>query len=125
MRASMGRRLVFVLSVVLLAAPGCSICRSKAIVDAEQYAARGYETRIACYYLNLDGLLWGAFVWKSHCQAQVLTDDDWRWVGEYGGLRKTPTFSARGAVYSWTVKEYRGLLASHGIKTPALYAETQ
>ena len=119
------RRAWVFLFFALLAASSCSTCREKSVVDAERYAAQGYETRVACYYLNLDGLLWGAFLWKSHCQAQARAGSDWQWVGECGGLKKSPTFRPKGEVYSWSVRDYRDLLAAHGKKTPARYAQGQ
>ena len=109
------------LFLVLVVAPSCSTCREKAIIDAEQYAAEGYQTRVACYMLCLDGLLWGAFVWKSHCQARVRAGDSWLWVGEWGGLHKDPTFRPKGEIFSWTVQGYRDLLTAHGKSVPAQY----
>ncbi len=109
--------------LALFAGPSCSTCREKAIVDAERYAAEGYQTRVACYGLCLDGLLWGAFVWRSHCQARVRAGDSWLWVGEWGGLREEPTFRPKGEIFSWTVQGYRDLLTAHGKRVPAHYAE--
>ena len=110
------------LFLLLFVAPSCSTCREKAIIDAEHYGANGYQTRIACYNLCLDGLLWGAFIWKSHCQARVRVGDDWLWVGPWGRLRREPTFRPKGDIFSWTVQEYRDLLTTHGKRVPAQYA---
>jgi hypothetical protein len=107
------RWLLIVLSLSLSLA-SCSTCRETSIRDAEKYAAQGQQSRIACYYLNLDGLLWGGFVWKSHCQAQVRVADEWRWIGEFGGLRKEPTFRPRGEVFTWTIEGYKQLLKDNG-----------
>ncbi len=116
-------RVRVLLFLALFVVPSCSVCRVKAIVYAERYAAQGHETKVACYALNLDGLLWGAFVWKSHCQAMVRTGDGWLWVGEWGGLHREPTFMPKGETFSWTVQEYRNLLIMHGKSVPPQYVE--
>ncbi len=97
-------------ALVVLFLAGCADCRMAAIKDAERYQAQGKETQIACYYLNLDGLLWGAFVWKSHCQAQIKVGETWKWAGEFGGLRQEPTFRPRGEVYTWSLEGYKKLI---------------
>ena len=108
--------------VIVLCLAACGTCRVRAIEDAENWAARGEQSRIACYYVGLEGRLAGAFIWNADCQAQVLRDGRWLWVGKFGGLKESPTYSMRQVepgkdYYTWTVDAYKGLLSSHGKAT--------
>ena len=85
----------------------CTICREAAVRDAERYRVRGYQTRIATYDLKLEGLLYGAFLWTHHAQAQVYRDEKWHWVCEFGGLCDEPTFRVGRMVVLWDVQEYK------------------
>jgi len=106
--------LLLLLAFFFLASSGCTICRHAAIKDADKYTDQGYETRIVVYDLSLDGLLWGAFIWDHHAQAQVKKDGHWYWVCELGGLCEEPTFTIKSIMYYWEVQEFKDLLAKHG-----------
>ena len=108
-RKPVNRPQLFAAALVVCAAlvAGCATCRERSVADAERLRARGYETRVAAYALNLDGLIYGAGIWKAHAQAQVLMDGRWLWVGEFGGLREEPTFRPKGWVVVWPVEEYK------------------
>ena len=94
-------------------------CREKAVLDAEQYAAMGREVRIAAYCVGVVGRIVGMGLWSSHVQAQVWDGTEWLWVGEFGGLHKTPTYSTRPMVISdtktypyiwWSLEDYKKML---------------
>jgi hypothetical protein len=70
---------------LLLLLSGCSLCRDKAVQDAENYQALGRETRIAAYCVGADGYALGLGLWSSHVQAQVLEGSTWMWAAEFGG----------------------------------------
>ena len=89
---------------------GCTTCRVTSVEDANKYARSGYETRIAVYKTGLDGLLWGAFMWTHHAQAQVYVGNEWKWV-ETLGLSDSPTFSiADNEIYYWRATDYASFL---------------
>jgi len=89
---------------------GCTTCRVTSVEDANKYARSGYETRIVVYKTGLDGLLWGAFLWTHHAQAQVYIDNEWKWV-EALGLSDSPTFSiADNEIYYWRPTDYASFL---------------
>jgi len=96
----------------------CTICREAAIRDAEQYARRGYEARIATYDLNIDGRMYGAFLWSHHAQAQVYRNEKWYWVCELGGLCEEPTFTIKRIVVLWDVDEYRKAVRPRSVSQP-------
>ena len=92
--------------ILLIALCGCTTCRVTSVEDANVYASKGYQTRIAIYKTGLDGLLWGAFLWRHHAQAQVFIDDQWKWVGTLG-LSDSPTFSiADNEIHYWEAANY-------------------
>jgi len=94
---------------------GCKTCRVTSVEDANAYASKGYQTRIAVYKTGLDGLLWGAFLWTHHAQAQVLIDGKWKWVGILG-LSDSPTFSiADDEIYYRGVGEYTAFLKTNNL----------
>ena len=106
-------------ALAVFALAGCANCRTGAIADATRYRDRGYEPRVACYHLNLDGRAAGAFLWSSHCQGQALVDGQWKWIG-VTGLRDTSTYSRRqvepvqfreGTDYFWwSIEDYQKLI---------------
>ncbi len=97
-------------ALLLFALISCSMCRETAVRDAEWYSAKGYPVRIATYDLQLDGLLYGAFLWKHHAQAQVYRHGNWYWVCELGGLCKEPTFRTKRMLVLWDVREYKSAI---------------
>ncbi len=98
--------------LILLSA--CQTCRVTSVEDAFAYQAKGYETRVAIYPVGMDGLLWGAFLWTHHAQAQVLVDGQWKWVGMVS-LTDTPTFSIQGDVTYWQPTIYQEWLHAQGL----------
>jgi hypothetical protein len=98
---------VLVAALVLSALISCTLCREAAIRDAEWYARQGDEVRIATYDLKLGGLLYGAFLWTHHAQAQVYRHGKWYWVCELGGLCDAPTFRSKRMLVLWDVQEYK------------------
>lgn len=88
----------------------CSTCRVTSVEDATKYTRKGYDTRIAVYKTGLDGLLWGAFLWSHHAQAQVLVENKWKWVGTTG-LSDTPTFTVmNNEIHYWRPTDYAAFL---------------
>jgi len=94
-------------------------CREKAVQDAEEYRAMGREVRIAAYCVGVVGRIIGMGLWSSHVQAQVWDGKTWLWVGEFGGLHKTPTYDTRPMVISetetysyiwWSLEDYKSML---------------
>ena len=59
-RGSTGFAALLILSLFLLTS--CGLCTSTAIRDAQRYEAKGYTALVGCYKLNLDGLIYGAFI---------------------------------------------------------------
>ena len=101
------KKVILILLVLLIS--GCSLCRYKAVNDAEVYQAQGYQVQITTYKQGWDGLIWGMGIWTHHAQARVF-EDGWQWVGEFGGLQKTPTFSIAGDVVNWKLEVYKAAL---------------
>ena len=100
---------IFVM-VAVLAFCGCTTCRVVSVEDADRYARSGYETRIAVYKTGVDGLLIGGFLWTHHAQAQVLVNNEWKWV-DGTDLADSPTFSiADNEIYYWRPVDYAGFL---------------
>ena len=100
-------KFLFAAAVLSALVTSCTVCRQAAVRDAEQYSMQGYEVRIATYELKLDGLLYGAFLWTHHAQAQVYRHEKWYWVCEIGGLCDEPTFRVKRMVVLWDVEEYK------------------
>jgi hypothetical protein len=105
-------RRIFI-GLLLLSLTGCALCGPQALWNADKYQKAGYATRIVVYDLQLDGLLYGAFIYKFHAQCQVLKDGQWLYVGEFGGLSFEPTFRMKRIQYEWTPEAFRALLAQH------------
>ena len=94
----------------------CAIhtCRVQSILDAEDYARQGYDTRIAVYRLGFEGKVWGLGIWQYHAQGQVYMDGKWHWL-DNAGPSDSPTYSmADDEIYYWTVNEYKRLLDENG-----------
>jgi len=94
-------------------------CRGKAVRDAENYRAIGKDVRISAYCVGAVGRIIGMGLWSSHVQAQVWDGETWLWVGEFGGLHKTPTYDTRPMVISetetygyiwWSLEDYKSML---------------
>ena len=107
-----------VVGIVLLLY-GCATCREKAVQNAENYRAIGKDVRISAYCIGVVGRIIGMGLWSSHVQAQVWDGADWLWVGEFGGLHKTPTYSTRPMIVSetetydyiwWSLDVYKSML---------------
>jgi len=104
------KTLLIIVIIALIPFLGCTTCRVTSVEDANHYAAKGFQTRIAVYKVGPDGLLWGAGIWTHHAQAQVLVENEWKWVGTMG-LENTPTFSiADDEIYYWRATDYAGFL---------------
>ena len=108
------KHLCFLLAAFLLFLVSCQTCRVTSVEDALEYQAKGYETRVAIYPVGMDGLLWGAFLWTHHAQAQVLVDGQWKWVGMVS-LTDTPTFSVQGDITYRDAREYHEWLHAQGL----------
>ena len=106
--------LYLALAAFLLFLCACQTCRVTSCEDALEYQQKGYETRVAIYPVGMDGLLWGAFLWTHHAQAQVKVDGKWKWVGMVS-LTDTPTFSIQGDVTYWQPSIYQGWLHGQGL----------
>lgn len=101
--------------ILVISFCGCTTCRVTSVEDAGAYANKGYQTRIVIYRTGMDGLLWGAFLWTHHAQAQVYIDDKWKWVGMLG-LSDSPTFSiADNEIYYREVAEYAVFLETNNL----------
>ena len=105
--------------VIVLLLYGCATCREKAVQNAENYRAIGKDVRISAYCIGVVGRIIGMGLWSSHVQAQVWDGADWLWVGEFGGLHKTPTYSTRPMIVSetetydyiwWSLEDYKSML---------------
>ena len=103
------------MGIVLMSVVACATCREQALSNSDKYQALGYATRIVVYDLGIDGLLYGAFVWRYHAQCQVLKGEQWLYVCEFGGLCTEPRFRIRRVQYEWTPEAYRKLLRDHGL----------
>ena len=110
----MKKALLMIAIVASISFCGCMTCRVTSVEDADRYARSGYETRIAVYKTGLDGLLIGGFLWTHHAQAQVLVDNEWKWI-KGTELSDSPAFSiADNELYYWRVSDYASFLrASH------------
>ena len=104
---------------MILLLTGCATCREIAVKDARHYQAKGYDVRISAYCVGAAGRIVGMGLWSSHTQAQVWDGTEWLWVGEFGGLYKTPTYSTRPIVISdtetypyiwWSLDDYKSML---------------
>lgn len=107
---------VLIITLILVTSLcGCTTCRVTSVEDASTYISKGYDARIAIYRTGLDGLLWGAFLWTHHAQAQVYVDDRWKWVGMLG-LTDSPTFSVSDdEIYYREVTEYTAFLKKNNL----------
>lgn len=81
---------------------------------AEEWAGKGYETRIACYYHEPIDPSVANVLWKSHCQAQVLEGADWLWITG-GQTSPTPERPFRRVdpeidYWYWSIEEYQKLI---------------
>jgi hypothetical protein len=101
---------IFIVAFIVSLLACCTLCRDGAVRDAERYAKRGYEARIATYDLKMDGSLYGAFLWNHHAQAQVYHSGKWLWVCELKGLCEEPTFRVNRMVVLWDVEDYKNAL---------------
>jgi len=107
------------ITVVIVFLSGCATCREGAVRDAEKYFAMGRDVRISAYCVGAAGRIVGMGLWSSHTQAQVRGDGtEWLWVGEFGGLHKTPTYSTRPMIIKtgtynylwWSLEDYKSML---------------
>ena len=104
--------------VVIMFLSGCATCREKAVQNAENYKAAGRDVRISAYCVGMAGRIIGMGLWSSHTQAQVWDGAEWLWVGEFGGLHKTPTYSTRPMIIKtgtynylwWPLEDYKSML---------------
>ena len=114
---------------MILLLTGCATCREKAVLDAEKYRAKGDDVRVAAYCVGAVGCIVGMGLWSSHTQAQVWDGETWLWVGEFGGLHKTPTYSTRPMIIKtetyeylwWPLEDYKSML----LKRDEILRETQ
>ena len=106
------KSIIIIMAVILLCS--CQTCRVTSVEDALEYQSKGYETRVAIYPVGMDGLLWGAFMWTHHAQAQVFVNGEWKWVGAFG-LSDRPTFSVQGDIYYRDAREYEAFLKREGL----------
>ena len=98
---------IFIVTLLCFFLACCTLCREAAIRDAERYANEGYPARIATYDLKLDGLLYGAFLWTHHAQAQIYQNGRWLWICEFNGLCDESTFGIKRMVVLWDVEDYK------------------
>ncbi len=107
----MSNRFVMFVALFLIAFLwGCSTCRRTSVEDADRYSRNGYETRIVVYKTGLDGLISGGFIWDHHAQAQVLVDNEWKWVGPLG-LSDAPSYTiADNEIFYWRPIDYSAFL---------------
>ncbi|MFH1664967.1 MAG: hypothetical protein ABIA77_02350 [Candidatus Omnitrophota bacterium] len=111
--------IIGIIVVIMFLLSGCATCREKAVKDAEKYRAIGRDVRISAYCMGVVGRIIGMGLWSSHVQAQVWDGVEWLWVGEFGGLHKTPTYSTRPMIVSetetydyiwWSLDDYKSML---------------
>lgn len=96
-----------VISAVIVFGNGCSLCTHKAVKDCEEWESKGYAVRIVQYEVGVDGLLVGLFLWPNHAQCQIYYEQEWLFVGEFGGLSRQGTFSRSGPLYWYELKFYK------------------
>lgn len=105
---------VIAVIIAILSFTGCTTCRVTSVEDAERFAQNGYQTRVAVYKLGIDGLLTGGFLWTHHAQAQVLVENEWKWV-EGSELFSSPTFTiADNEIHYWRATDYASFLKKMG-----------
>ena len=107
-------KLLIPIMALLILLSVCQTCRVTSCEDAFEYEAKGYQTRIAIYPVGMDGLLWGAFLWTHHAQAQVKVNGEWKWVGAFG-LTDRSTFSIQGDITYRDAREYHEWLHAQGL----------
>ena len=111
--------IIGIIVVVAFLLSGCATCRDVAMTNARHYQDKGYDVRISAYCVGAIGRIVGMGLWSSHVQAQVWDGAEWLWVGEFGGLHKTPTYSTRPMIVSetetydyiwWSLEDYKSIL---------------
>lgn len=96
-------------SALTLNACSGGACRSIALRHADEYKAKGFQTRIITYENSLASRAFDLFLFPTHAQAQVMIGNSWKYIGTFDGLPgDEPTFRNVGRLsVVWTPESYK------------------